>query len=65
MTGNLDPEVTMDIMELFKSANARGTTILMATHDRSLMREFPRRTVSLHAGSLAMDDLPLFRGAAE
>jgi len=63
-TGNLDPEVTLDIMGLFKGANARGTTIIMATHDRSLIREFPRRIVSLDAGRLANDDLPLFRGTA-
>jgi cell division transport system ATP-binding protein len=64
-TGNLDPEVTLDIMELFKRANARGTTIIMATHDRGLIRQFPRRVVSLDSGSLAMDDLPLFREQAE
>ncbi len=64
-TGNLDPEVTLDIMELFKAANARGTTIVMATHDRNLIRQFPRRVVSLEAGSLAMDDMPLFRGPSE
>lgn len=64
-TGNLDPEVTLDIMELFKGANARGTTIIMATHDRSLIRQFPRRVVSLDAGSLAVDDMPLFRGRTE
>jgi cell division transport system ATP-binding protein len=51
-------------MELFKSANARGTTIIMATHDRNLIRKFPRRIVSLAAGRLAVDDLPLFKGAA-
>ena len=61
-TGNLDPDVTLDIMELFKTANARGTTIVMATHDRSLIRQFPRRVVSLDTGSLATDDLPLFKG---
>lgn len=60
-TGNLDPEVTLDIMELFKTANARGTTIIMATHDRSLIRQFPRRVVTLEAGSIATDDLPLLR----
>jgi len=64
-TGNLDPEVTLDIMELFKAANARGTTIVMATHDRNLIRQFPRRVVALEAGRLAMDDMPLFRGPSE
>ena len=64
-TGNLDPEVTLDIMELFKGANARGTTIVMATHDRGLIRQFPRRIISLDSGALATDDLPLFRGQKE
>ncbi len=57
-TGNLDPDVTHDIMELFKTANARGTTVVMATHDRSLIREFPRRVISLEAGQIASDGLP-------
>jgi cell division transport system ATP-binding protein len=61
-TGNLDPEVTLDIMELFKRANARGTTVLMATHDRSLIRQFPRRVIRLDGGRLVTDDLPLFSG---
>ncbi|MEJ2471759.1 MAG: cell division ATP-binding protein FtsE [Desulfuromonadales bacterium] len=59
-TGNLDPEVTLDIMELFKGANARGTTVIMATHDRDLIRQFPRRVVALDAGHLSLDDMPLF-----
>jgi cell division transport system ATP-binding protein len=57
-TGNLDPDVTLDIMELFKSASARGTTIVMATHDRGLIRQFPRRVITLEAGRLAGDDQP-------
>ena len=59
-TGNLDPEVTLDIMELFKRANARGTTILMATHDRSLIQQFPRRIVALESGRLQADDTSFF-----
>ncbi|PLX81136.1 MAG: cell division ATP-binding protein FtsE [Desulfuromonas sp.] len=54
-TGNLDPEVTLEIMELFKSANARGTTVLLATHDRQMIQRFPRRIVSLEAGRLSAD----------
>lgn len=57
-TGNLDPEVTLDIMELFKSANARGTTVVMATHDRGLIRDFPRRVLTLEAGRLTADQQP-------
>jgi len=57
-TGNLDPDVTLDIMELFKNASARGTTIVMATHDRSLIRQFPRRVITLESGRLTGDDRP-------
>lgn len=57
-TGNLDPEVTLEIMDLFKSANARGTTILLATHDREMIRKFPRRQLSLDAGRLVEDRIP-------
>ncbi|ALC17165.1 cell division ATP-binding protein FtsE [Desulfuromonas soudanensis] len=57
-TGNLDPEVTMEIMELFKGANARGTTVVLATHDREMIRRFPRRVVSLDGGRLVDDRTP-------
>lgn len=54
-TGNIDPEHTSGILELFKGANARGTTILMATHDYSLLRRTPRRTLHLVEGRLEND----------
>ena len=57
-TGNLDPDVTLDIMELFKGANARGTTIVMATHDRGLIWQYPRRVLTLEAGRLGGDEKP-------
>lgn len=57
-TGNLDPEVTLDIMDLFKGANARGTTVLLATHDRDMIRRFPRRQIRLENGRLADDWIP-------
>jgi len=57
-TGNLDPDVTLDIMELFKTANARGTTIVMATHDRGLIWQFPRRMITLEGGRLSGDERP-------
>ncbi len=57
-TGNLDPDVTLDIMELFKGANARGTTIVMATHDRGLIWQYPRRVLTLEAGRLSGDQKP-------
>jgi cell division transport system ATP-binding protein len=57
-TGNLDPDVTLDIMELFKTACARGTTIVMATHDRGLIWQFPRRVITLEGGRLSGDQRP-------
>ena len=57
-TGNLDPEVTLEIMELFRGANARGTTVLLATHDREMIRRFPRRLIVLENGRLVEDRTP-------
>lgn len=57
-TGNLDPEVTLEIMELFKGANARGTTVVLATHAREVIRRFPRRVIVLEGGRLAEDRHP-------
>lgn len=54
-TGNIDPEHMAGILELFKGANARGTTILMATHDYSILRRAPRRTLHLVNGRLEND----------
>ncbi len=57
-TGNLDDEVTCEIMELFKGANARGTTVLLATHNREIIRRYPRRIVALDKGRLVDDHTP-------
>ena len=57
-TGNLDPEVTLEIMELFKGANARGTTVVLATHAREVIRRFPRRMITLEAGRVIEDRTP-------
>ena len=52
-TGNLDPDLALEIMNLFREINARGTTVLVATHDRELIRRVGKRTVSLEQGQLA------------
>jgi cell division transport system ATP-binding protein len=52
-TGNLDPDLALDIMNLFREINARGTTVLVATHDRELIRRVGRRTVLLEQGRIA------------
>ncbi len=57
-TGNLDAKVTEDIMELFKGANARGTTVIMATHNQEVIRRYPRRVISLLEGRVERDTTP-------
>jgi len=49
-TGNLDPELALEIMKLFREINARGTTVLVATHDRELIQRMQRRTIVLDGG---------------
>jgi len=54
-TGNLDADRTLEVMELLANANARGTTVLIATHDRSLLERYKRRVVHLERGRLLSD----------
>jgi cell division transport system ATP-binding protein len=56
-TGNLDPDLAREIMEIFARANARGTTVVVATHDRDLMERFPRRVLTLDAGRIVDERL--------
>jgi len=52
-TGNLDPDLSLEIMNLFRDINARGTTVLVATHDRELIGRVGRRTLTLDHGRIA------------
>jgi cell division transport system ATP-binding protein len=52
-TGNLDPDLSLDIMNLFREINARGTTVVVATHDRELIQRVGRRAVTLDHGRIA------------
>jgi cell division transport system ATP-binding protein len=51
-TGNLDPDLSLEIMNLFREMNARGTTVVVATHDRELIRQVGRRTLTLAHGAI-------------
>ena len=52
-TGNLDPETSKEIMTLLKSVSKEnGTAVLMATHDLSMVKEFPARTLGVQEGKL-------------
>ncbi len=55
-TGNLDPANALSVLEIFKAAHARGTTVLMATHARDLVEAYPQRVVLLKAGQLVRDE---------
>ncbi len=52
-TGNLDPDLSLEIMNLFRDINASGTTVVVATHDRELIKWVGRRVVQLEHGRLA------------
>ena len=52
-TGNLDPDLSLEIMNLFREVNARGTTVIVATHDRELIRRVGRRAVTIAHGRIA------------
>ena len=54
-TGNLDPERTLEVMELLHTANARGTTVVVATHDRQLLERYKKRILALERGQLVSD----------
>ena len=55
-TGNLDPETSKEIMEIFTQINSRGTTILMATHDKTMVDYMQKRVIALENGRLVRDD---------
>lgn len=51
-TGNLDPEITREIMVLFRSISLRGTTVVIATHNRELLKDTDQRIVVLNEGRM-------------
>jgi cell division transport system ATP-binding protein len=54
-TGNLDPEISLEIMKIFLDINKRGTTLVVATHDVSLVERFAKRVIGLADGRLIRD----------
>ena len=54
-TGNLDPANTTDIMELLEDINARGTTVVVVTHNREIVDSMQKRVISLREGSIVDD----------
>jgi cell division transport system ATP-binding protein len=54
-TGNVDPRGTLEIMEILKEINTKGTAVLMATHEQELVKKMPFRIIALEAGSICRE----------
>ena len=54
-TGNLDPETSWDIMDIFTRINRAGTTIVMATHDKNIVDTMQRRVIAIEDGRIVRD----------
>jgi len=54
-TGNIDPELSYEIMELLTEINRRGTTVLVVTHDHDLVKSFGRRVIQIQQGLVVSD----------
>jgi len=56
-TGNLDPDTSWGIMRLLEEINYRGTTIVMATHNKEMVNTFRKRVIAIEKGAIARDEL--------
>ena len=57
-TGNVDPNMSYEIVSMLTAINKQGTTVLMVTHDHSLVRDFKHRVIMLDDGKIVADNLP-------
>ena len=55
-TGNLDPETSWEIMDIFEEINRQGTTIVMATHNREIVNTVRKRVIAIEGGMIARDE---------
>ncbi|MFD2629155.1 cell division ATP-binding protein FtsE [Oceanobacillus kapialis] len=55
-TGNLDPDTSWGIMKVFEEINARGTTILMATHSKEIVNTIKKRVIAIEDGLIVRDE---------
>lgn len=55
-TGNLDPETSFEIMKLLEEINFRGTTIIMATHNRDIVNKMRKRVIAIENGKIVRDE---------
>ena len=55
-TGNVDPNMSYEIVSLLTEINKRGTTVLMVTHDHNLVRDFQHRVIMRERGKIVADN---------
>ncbi|MBU5212163.1 cell division ATP-binding protein FtsE [Bacillus obstructivus] len=55
-TGNLDPETSWDIMNILQEINSRGTTVVMATHNREIVNTIRHRVIAIEGGRIVRDE---------
>ncbi|MFJ8266917.1 cell division ATP-binding protein FtsE [Peribacillus asahii] len=55
-TGNLDPETSWDIMNIFEEINRRGTTLVMATHNKDIVNNMKHRVIAIEGGRIVRDE---------
>ena len=58
-TGNIDPELSVEIMELLKAINMVGTTVVVVTHEHDLAQRFSERIITIDHGAVVGDDLQM------
>ena len=56
-TGNLDPDTSWEIMNIFEEINLRGTTIVMATHNKEIVNTIKHRVIAIENGRIARDEM--------
>lgn len=55
-TGNLDPEISWEIMQLLERINLQGTTVLMATHNKQIVDNLRHRVIAIEEGRIVRDE---------
>ncbi|WP_147534099.1 cell division ATP-binding protein FtsE [Bacillus marasmi] len=55
-TGNLDPDTSWEIMNIFEEINTRGTTVVMATHNREIVNTIKKRVIAIESGKIVRDE---------
>lgn len=63
-TGNIDPALSFEIVDLLSEINRRGTTVLMVTHEHSLVKHFHKRIIQIHSGEIVADTAAIAREQA-